>query len=242
LAISNYTADLLNRAGAKNNVEVIGCGISSSDYENQKENFPSFSLQQKHLLKKKAGLPTNKIVIGTMCRLVASKNVDMLIRAVADSEHLVGVVIGDGPEKLNLSKLADSLGVADKIRWFSHVQESKKWEILAALDAFCLLSKETANGQVEGFGLVLLEAACAATPVIATISGGMTDVVKTEVTGLTIEVGDVEGLVNAAHRYLMDPGLASSMVEGSRRQIEERFNWETIAEKLTKRWNQEATV
>jgi len=152
---------------------------------------------------------------------------------------LHGLIIGDGPLLISLQKRAAELGIDNRLTWLQDISEESKWEYLAALDVFCLLSKEIPNGQVEGFGIVLLEASAAGTPVICTRSGGMTDVVQHLRNGQVVEVDNIPALVDAFNLYFSDRHFAQRMVSSARQQILEKYNWQVIAGKLAETWKLE---
>ncbi len=236
LVNSRYTARLVAAAGIRRPVFVTGCGVSRADYERERRRAPVYDRDAKRALRRRLGLPHDRPVVGTMGRLVASKNVRQFLEALVHAPHMHGVVVGDGPETEALHAGADALGLRGRVTWLAAVSETHKWDVLASLDAFCLVSKKAAHGRVEGFGIVLLEAAAAGTPVIATPSGGMVDVVAHERTGLRVAIGDARALAQAWVRLAQDPDLAAGLVRRARRQIEARYNWPAIAATLLRRW------
>ncbi|GEM_PF-6006994 len=193
----------------------------------------------KKRLRQKLGLPEDVPLVGCVNRLVESKNVSMFLEALALAPNLHGLIIGDGPLLISLQKRAAELGIDNRLTWLQDISEESKWEYLAALDVFCLLSKEIPNGQVEGFGIVLLEASAAGTPVICTRSGGMTDVVQHLRNGQVVEVDNIPALVDAFNLYFSDRHFAQRMVSSARQQILEKYNWQVIAGKLAETWKLE---
>ncbi len=236
LTNSRYTARLVGQIGVKSPVFVTGCGLSEQDYREGLRRAPSFDPIVKRRFRETLGLPTDRPVIGAVGRLVASKNIPLILQALKQAPDIHAVIVGDGPDKGALHALAEDLDVSSQVSWRENISEADKWDLLASLDAFCLVSKKAAHGRVEGFGIVLLEAAAAGTPVIATPSGGMVDVVAHEHTGLCVGVGDAAGLVSAWRRLVGDGDLAARLVRAARRQIEARYNWPAIATTLLRRW------
>lgn len=90
-------------------------------------------------------------VIGTYCNLIKRKGIDILIRHVSRVSSSSLVVFGDGPERVALENLANSLGVADRVSFFGAVHNAHQYSYL--FDIFAIPSRD------EGFGLALIEAA-----------------------------------------------------------------------------------
>lgn len=235
LPISNYTADLLRSAGTRRPIYVTGCGITSRDIEREISRTPYYDRSQKQALRAQLGLQSNP-TIGFVGRLVDSKNVDFLLQVTSRLRELHAVVVGMGPEAEKLKATAKQYGIAERVHWIGSVEEDVKWSYLRALDAFCLFSKEMPQGQVEGFGIVLLEASAAGTPVIACRSGGMVDVVADGQNGFLCGVDDVSEATEKLGRLLSSPLLARNFVESARAQITDRFNWNKIASSIMSSW------
>jgi glycogen(starch) synthase len=81
----------------------------------------------------------------------------------------------------------------------------------------------------EPFGLVALEAMAAGTPVVASATGGLTDVVSDETTGLAVPPAAPERLAAAVTRLLGDPALAARLSEQALRSVQQRFGWAAVA-------------
>ena len=123
--------------------------------------------------RKHLGLDQNKVIFGCTARLVSGKGINFLITAFEQlsnykDAHLV--IIGDGPEKENLVKIATSFGINDKVTFSGYIDNAFKYA--PAFDIFILPSSN------EAFGLVLLEAAAAKIPIIATTAGGIPEVAE----------------------------------------------------------------
>jgi glycosyltransferase involved in cell wall biosynthesis len=226
-AISRYTADLVWRA-ARRDAVVTGCGISEESWERECSITPEHSPSEKQVWRKVIGIAEGPTV-GFVGRLVPSKNVALLLQALCDLPDVQAVIVGDGSCSASLRMQAESLGVARRVHWLGSQDEQTKWASLRAMDVFCLPSKELPTGAVEGFGIVLLEATAAGTPVVAARSGGMVDVVEDRVTGLLCDPLDAKSLASAIARLIQDPCLAAQCVLNARRQIRDRFNWDTVA-------------
>lgn len=229
-ANSEYTARLVEQVCGRD-ATVTGCGLADSDYKREMQLTPCFDRSSKQRWRQSLGLP-DKPTVSFVGRLVPHKNVRLLLKALVGLADAQVVIVGDGPDKANLKELADSLGLSSRIHWMGQQIEETKWKCLRASDVFCLPTEEARNGWVEGFGIVLLEAAAAGTPVIAARAGGMTDVVADQKTGLLCHPTDPNTLYEAIRVLVSNDALAASCVAEARLQIKRRFNWSAVAKTI----------
>lgn len=170
-------------------------------------------------------------------RLVERKGVDVLLRAAArllEWPALRIVVVGDGPERGRLERLAAELGISARVEFKGRVSTAELERCYRTARAFVLPAVVDPRGDTEGLGVVLLEAMSYGVPVVASRIGGITDIVEDQANGLLVEPGDPAALAAALKRLALDPSLASRLGEAGRRTVESRFSWEAIAE----RWEQ----
>ncbi len=158
----------------------------------------------------------------TVCRLVAWKGVDALIRIVATMPQTRLVVVGDGPLRLELEMLAQSLGAGQRITFVGQAAGPRVRSLLQAADIFVL------NSTYEGLPHVVLEAMEAGIPVIATAAGGTGEVVEDGVTGLLVPPGDEDALRAALANLCGDCGLRQRFRAEARRRLATRFSFETM--------------
>jgi glycosyltransferase involved in cell wall biosynthesis len=132
-----------------------------------------------------------------VCRLTGWKGVDGLIRTLPELGPDVGlVVVGDGPLYGELTALASHLGVSDRVRFLGTVPRERVASLLRACDLFVL------NSSYEGLPHVILEAASAGLPVIATDAGGTREVVHDLANAQLVPVGDLAMLVTAIRVWI----------------------------------------
>jgi glycosyltransferase involved in cell wall biosynthesis len=160
------------------------------------------------------GLPKDAFLTITVGRLVRRKGLDVLLRSLArvDSETMRLLVVGDGPERPELERLAAELGLRDRVQFLGRVEEERKWQLLQAADAYVSATMH------EGFGLVYLEALAAGIPVITFDHGGQVDFLRDGETGYLVPTGDLAALTAAITRLAADPARARSMGEANRRR------------------------
>ncbi|MDF1797751.1 MAG: glycosyltransferase family 4 protein [Planctomycetota bacterium] len=153
-----------------------------------------------------------------MARLDKRKAVDVLLRALTlrGAERWRLVVAGEGPEREALVSLAAELGLGERVAFLG--QRTDKAELLAAADAFALVSHQ------EGLGVAALEAMGAGKAVVASRVGGLAEAVVDEVTGLFVEPGDVEGLGAVLARLGSEPGLLERLGAAGPARIAEAYH------------------
>lgn len=132
------------------------------------------------------------------------------------------VMCGDGPERADAETLAARLGVSDSVRFVGKQPQSEIRDYLSVADLFLLPS------QSESFGLSALEAMACETPVIATRVGGVPEVVEEDGCGYLFEVGDVNGMAEAAMVALSDDKLRERLGKRGREIAVSRFATEKI--------------
>jgi glycosyltransferase involved in cell wall biosynthesis len=145
--------------------------------------------------------------------LVASKGVDVLIRAVAELVHR-GVpcelkILGEGPLQSELLSLAASLGIAAGVTWSPFVPQSQ----MPAEYGVSTVTVLPSRGRAEGLGLTLVEALLSGSAVVGTPVGGIPEVIVHERTGLIARDGDPVDLADQIQRLLTDEELRSRLVQ-----------------------------
>ena len=167
-------------------------------------------------------------------RLVEKKGCEYLIRAMKAVRSAMSgadlVVAGDGPLREPLKQLAKRLGV--RATFLGSVTPSEVRTQLASARVFCLPSVRAANGDAEGFGLVLLEAQASGVPVVTSAVGGAQEGILEGVTGYSFEEKDVASLSEKISRLLTDDALASAMSLASPHFIRERFDIRRLTARL----------
>lgn len=239
LANSSYTKGLIERVGTLHAPKVIGCGIETAELETSWETNADQSSLRRAKIFAKLRIPLNAKVIGTVSRLVPNKNVALLIQSLTTLPGVHAIIIGDGPQKGKLQALSADLGVAQRVHFLGHVPEEEKWQGLSAMDVFCLLSRKGRNGEVEGFGISMLEAAAAGCVVVSSGIGGMTDVVEHEKTGIISSTKSPSKLARILLTLLEDSEKRKRLTISLRNRIRDRFTWEIIASNLCKQWFEE---
>jgi len=178
------------------------------------------------------GIPQDARVVGTVGRLNEVKRQDLLLRAVAalgpGYEDVRVLLVGDGPERANLERLAADSGLGERTVFAGY--QSSPERFLPAMDVFALTSR------MEGLPLALLEAWAAGLPVVATTVGGVPEVVADGETGLLVPSGDEAAVTAALRRLLSDRGAADRLAAAGRTAVRERFSLERMASEYEARY------
>lgn len=191
-------------------------------------------------VRERLGLKDRPVVV-CVSRLVPRKGQDTLILAMpailARVPDAVLLVVGGGPYAKELRKLAEETGVADSVRFTGPVPWSELPAHYGAGDVFAMPCRTRRGGlDVEGLGIVYLEASATGLPVVAGDSGGAPDAVLNGETGWVVH-GAPTALAarESAERVvtlLQDPDLRRRMGARGREWVEERWRWDLLAERL----------
>ena len=158
-------------------------------------------------------------------KLNQQKGIEHLLRALAvmRARPMVDVVVGVGSAPEDIGGLAQSLGVADQLRWLPLLTQAKLAEYYRSCTALVMPAVE------EGLGLVAAEALLCETPVIAFASGGLTDLIRDGETGVLVPTGDVTALARATDDVLSRPDRGAALGIAGRRATLATFGPQAVA-------------
>jgi glycosyltransferase involved in cell wall biosynthesis len=166
--------------------------------------------------------PRDAFLIAGGGRFVPRKGLDLLIRAAARVPGAWLWLIGDGKERARLEALVQSEGIAERTRFAGWVEEPIHY--FAAADVVGLPSRH------EPLGNIALEAWRAGVPLVATRSEGPSWFVEDGVSGLMVDIDDLDGFAAALARLRDEPALAGALVRGGRAQLEALFSERAITD------------
>jgi len=177
------------------------------------------------------GLPQNPaFLVGYAGRLVEEKGLDDLLDALTfTSEDVHVLLVGSGAWEEQGRQKARESGCAGRVHFLPPMRFEELPRVMNALDAFVLPSRTTARWK-EQFGRVIIEAQACETPVIGSDSGAIPDVVGEG--GLVFPEGDARALSRAIEELRSQPQLRRQMGQSGRRQVEELYTWERVAQKM----------
>ncbi|MFI7399849.1 glycosyltransferase family 4 protein [Streptomyces sp. NPDC049541] len=180
---------------------------------------------------------TDRPVVVCVSRLVPRKGQDTLIlampRILAAEPEAVLLIVGGGPYEKDLRRLSHETGVADSVHFTGAVPWSELPAHYGAGDVFAMPCRTRRGGlDVEGLGIVYLEASATGLPVVAGDSGGAPDAVLEGETGWVVRGGSVEETAERITVLLGDAELRRRMGERGREWVEEKWRWDLLAEHL----------
>jgi len=225
LPVSHYTANLLHEHGVPSSrTHVVPNGTDPERFR-PRDGTP---------VRKDLGLSGRTILL-TVGRLVRRKGIDTVLRAlptIADTcPDVTYVIAGTGPDRPRLDRLAGRLGVRNRVQFAGEVDHDRLPLFYSAADLFVMPAREDPP-DVEGFGLVFLEANACGTPVIGARSGGIPDAVRDEETGLLVPPDAPNALADAALRILTTPNLADTLGKQGRHRAVHEASWDRVADRI----------
>jgi glycosyltransferase involved in cell wall biosynthesis len=177
------------------------------------------SESERRRLRGTLGAVDGEVLIGCVGNYREVKRHELLIDAFAalarDRRDLRLVLVGEGPMRSHIEQQVERLGLVDRIR--IHGAESDVRPLYGAFDLVVQASRS------EGMPNVLLEAAAAGRPIVATAAGGSTEIVLDGETGLLVPVEDLDALTAAMRRATEDADLRSRLAAAARQHVAEVF-------------------
>lgn len=176
------------------------------------------------------GISDDTMQLLAVTRLVPRKGLDRLL----DAMHLLPedvrlTIIGDGQDRERLASLAEPLG--ERVRFIAQADDAERNAWYAASDAFVLPVRDEGD-DVEGFGIVYLEAALAGLPCVAGASGGAVEAVLDNETGLLVGPNDPQVIAGAIQTLRADPELRRRLGRAAQTRAKRDFRWSDRWDKL----------
>jgi glycosyltransferase involved in cell wall biosynthesis len=204
VCISQNIRKVMERDGVRpSKLEVIESGINIQKFDDQSLSF---------LLREEYDIPKDHILIGTVAALVGHKDYPTLIKAAKLVTDTIGNVtffaLGDGPNKNELAGLTDELNLTKRFIFCGFRKDVRSY--LKQLDIFVFASK------MEGMGTSVLDAEACGLPIVATMAGGIPEIVVQNKNGLLVPVQNPEKLAEAIIRLIKEPITRSEFGMNSR--------------------------
>jgi glycogen synthase len=193
-------------------------GVNLQAFNNVKNDTEEF--------RSKFALPEEKIVL-FVGRLVYEKGIHVLINAVPKILQKVNakfIIVGSGYMKEQLSNIVRSMGLEHKVLFEGFMDEETLLKLQKVADVSVVPSL------FEPFGIVALEAMAAKSPVVVSDTGGLSEIVEHDVTGVKVYPNNPESLAWGITKILLDDAFSSKIRENAYRKAQEKYDWEKIAQ------------
>lgn len=186
-------------------------------------------------LRKSLGLESRPTIV-CVGRLVHRKGQDRLVEAMPEIlkrfPDATLVFIGEGPHRAHLGALIRRNKVEKSVRFIGRIQFAELPDYIALGDVFAMPSRSRFFGlEVEGLGIVYLEASACGLPVIAGASGGAPDAVKDGETGFVVDGNNIDEIAERIIQLLADHNLREAMGKAGRQWVLDEWRWD--------RWSRE---
>jgi 1,4-alpha-glucan branching enzyme len=174
----------------------------------------------------KFALPEEKIVL-FVGRLVYEKGVHVLVNAIPKvlrKANAKFIIVGNGYMKEQLSNIVKSMGVAHKVMFTGFVDDETLRKLQNCADVSVVPSL------FEPFGIVALEAMAAKSPIIVSDTGGLSEIVEHDITGVKVYPENPDSLAWGITKVLLDENYANWIKSNAYKKIQEKYNWDIIAQ------------
>lgn len=228
VTVSEYTRNEIKKLLSGRNqhhVQIIppGPSITQEKYPQPMSFLAAQQLQQK------------KIIL-SVGRLVARKGQDRVIEALPEIIRQIPevcyVIAGKGEYLETLKQSVKNCGVERYVYFLADLTNEQLAYLYSICEVFVMASRELENKDVEGFGIVYLEANSFHKPVIAGASGGVRDAVKDGLNGFLVEPENKSMLIKALKLLLTDPSLAKKLGDAGALRVKEQFSWPLQAQRF----------
>ena len=227
IAASEFTRQNLLRLGVKDEcIQKITPGVDSAKF---KPGNSSIGLREKYGLE-------GKVVVLTVARLVPRKGHRLALKAfakvcreISDAHYLI---VGTGPDEPHLRAIVQESGISDRVTFAGYVAGDQLAEIYNTGDVMVMPNRQEENGDVEGFGIVFLEASATGKPVVGGRSGGAVEAIVEGVTGYLVSPDNADELAGILRKLLTDRELRERLGTAGASRVRAEFNWKARAEML----------
>ncbi len=227
LANSENTAELLYEIGVpREKVDVITPGVDPDVYHPRNDGAQF----------REALIGAGGPLVVSIGRMEERKGFDLVIKAVKElreefPEMCYAIIGGGGDQGPKLKAMIEELGVGDHVKFIGKVPFEDLRGYYAASDFF-VHPNRAVGADIEGFGIVFLEAAATGKATIGGDSGGVKEAVKDGVTGLLVDGEDVNSLIAAMRRLMRDPDYCKELGVNGRQRVLDELTWDCGARKL----------
>ncbi|MHA1374799.1 MAG: glycosyltransferase family 4 protein [Promethearchaeota archaeon] len=226
IVITNQTKKLIEKIHHLNNdqVKVIYVGVNLDDLEID---------DTKVDLRRKFNISSESKILLSVGRHVERKNFGLVIRALGEIKktrpdlNIEYYLVGEGPETVNLKKIVKKLNLEKDVKFLGNCDIETRNKFYKMSDIFLMPSISTKKN-IEGFGIVFLEANYFKVPVIGTKTGGIVEAIIDEKTGFLINPNDLNELIEKILFLLDNEKIRKNFGENGYKRVVEEFQWKDI--------------
>lgn len=228
IVISEFSKSLLIKMGVKNNNIIKAAPGVDSEKFSPKLNYTEII--------DKYNLDDKKVIL-TVSRLAPNKGCDtaievlpLILKEIPNAVYIIG---GTGPSEEELKELVVKMDLEDKVIFTGYIPDEELSSYYNLSDAFLLLTREIKDkGNVEGFGMVFIEAGACETPVVGGRTGGTPEAIVDGITGYLVDPLDLEEISEALIKLLTNESRARKMGIEGRQRARKEFRWPQRAKEL----------
>ena len=220
ICVSEFTRAQMHAAGIRPKQErVIPNGADP-------ERFRCMPKTDGAAIRRELGLPPGVPLIVTVGNVTERKGQDIVVRALAEMPGpLHYAIVGMPTRGVEIASLAAELGVAERVHLLGRLDGPRLVRLLNAADIFVMTSRHTRDGDFEGYGIAVIEAALCGLPAVVAAGSGLAEAVVDGKTGLCVAPDDPAATAAAIQGLLHDAALRSKMAEAARQRAEREQTW-----------------
>jgi phosphatidyl-myo-inositol dimannoside synthase len=222
ICVSHFTKGMMQSAGVKpKSTSVIHNGADDSKFH--------LSDGNQIIQIQKTFEVTGKFIALTVGNVTPRKGQEVVIRAlpiiVREIPQIIYLMVGLPTYQKEFTILANQLGVQDHIMFLGSVDTKALVQLYQSCDLFLMTSQHTLEGDVEGFGIAVIEAALCGKPSIVTGGSGLEEAVVDGVTGVVISATDTNAIARAVIKFWKEPSLLRKMGNSAYERAIKNYSW-----------------
>ncbi len=233
LPVSEATADACRRRGLdREKIFVVHNGVDTSRFEPPADPSEMRSVLRASFGLSEEDLPDGALLLCSVGRHVKRKGFAWFVGNVMPllPERVHYYLAGDGPERESIRRMVDDLNLSDRVRPLGRVSDRQLKALYRGSDIF-IMPNIPVPGDMEGFGIVMLEAGMNGLPSIAARLEGITEVIADGENGRCVEAGDARGFVSAISEFEKDLLALARAGDRARAYTRDTFGWDRVAER-----------
>jgi len=169
------------------------------------------------------GVHTDSLLVGTIAELNKNKGIDILLKAFSKTKNCSLVIIGDGEDRMMLEALTANLKLESRVHFLGFIDNAAT--LMKAFDVFVLASRK------EGLPYVILEAGEAEVPVIASMVGGIPEIIEDQLSGVLVPAYDTEALAHALNELLTSTNSRTHLAMRLKEKVSRGFGLRGMVQK-----------